>query len=121
MVGGSERLDRVYAELLKHHEGWALYHKADPCQMRPGTFGFFDADGTWKPIAQLMDDNLQHEGWTGLKKPTDVRENGGRIAWGPKYSTGVRSMSLGGELGIPYVYANSRYYMKSDLLKKRES
>lgn len=98
----SDRLDRVYAELLKNHSGWALFNKTEPRDLMPGSFGYFDSDGIWKPIVHLSEEiPLPGTGWTPLARQVDVKENTGRIVWDPKFSTSIKSYGIGGELCLP--------------------
>jgi hypothetical protein len=96
------RNDRVYARLLTNHEGWALSRKFTTEDLPPCAFGYFDSDGVWKPIAQLNDDDLLRSGeWDRLQQEVVIRENTGRIAWGPKVSNEVTERSGGGTIGGP--------------------
>ncbi|KAI0377821.1 hypothetical protein F5Y04DRAFT_284495 [Hypomontagnella monticulosa] len=84
----TERLDRVYTRLMRNHEGRALWHKVDPFDMEPGSVGYFDADGTWKLIVHLLDDNFPCGCWAHLERAVE-EPNSDEIVWGPKHSPHV--------------------------------
>lgn len=99
------RLDRVFAQLLQHHPyGWALYKKATTRDVHPGCCGYFDTDGDWHTLVDLMssDEDLTQKGW---KSPSDSfnsrDEEPQTLIWGPKTSKTVVSRQLGGEAGAP--------------------
>lgn len=62
----NERHDRTYAKLMGRDVGWAIYNKTRSVDLRPGGMGFFDTDGEWVPIINLIDDNLEWRGWGRL-------------------------------------------------------
>lgn len=96
------RSDRLFASLLANDVGWALWNKFSSFDLEPGSFGFFDADGAWKEIAQLRDDQqLQQDGWIRLEKPVEIRENTGHISWGPKVSAEMQDWNIGAQAGGP--------------------
>ncbi len=103
---GTGRLDELYAELLKDHpEGHALYKKCSGRDVKPGSCGYFDADGDWNSIVELHGKNhdaLAANGWTDLKGVT-VSEDPGFVRWGPKTSRNVHGVQVKVELGVKFV------------------
>ncbi|KAI5458932.1 hypothetical protein BGZ63DRAFT_426245 [Mariannaea sp. PMI_226] len=103
------RLDRVFARLLMNHPyGWALYKKVTVKNLRPGAFGYFDADGDWHTLANLSG-NQQDLVKLGLNIPDEPVKSSSQtpetLIWGPKSSTSVISREVGGEVGAPVVAA----------------
>ncbi|KAH7146313.1 hypothetical protein EDB81DRAFT_487533 [Dactylonectria macrodidyma] len=103
------RLDRVFARLLQNHPyGWALYKKATAEDLRPGCCGYFDVDGDWHTLVDLMGnpEDLIRQGW---KAPGDkfkgIDKKPETLIWGPKQSKSVVSFRIGGEVGIPVIVA----------------
>lgn len=99
-----DRIDRVYANLLNNHDGWALWRKCSTEDLKPGVFGYFDVDGVWKPIVNLLDDDeLQGKSWNRLEKSVETKKDDGWTSWGPKVSAQVEEYGGGGTAGGPYV------------------
>ena len=92
----------VYTKgLAAHPYGRALYHPASTKELRPGTVGFFNAEGLWNPIAHLEDsESLARH---GLRFPTQslTAAKPERISqWFPKTSRDVKERVGGIDLGV---------------------
>ncbi|PYI02627.1 hypothetical protein BO78DRAFT_351287, partial [Aspergillus sclerotiicarbonarius CBS 121057] len=101
------RLDRMYAHLLQDHPyGWALYKKVTADKIFPGACGYFDSDGDWQTLVNLMDPtSLSRQNLTALEKDEEGGEESSTcepeiLTWGPKQSGSIRSSSVGGEIGL---------------------
>jgi hypothetical protein len=86
-------LNAVYAEQFKNHpEGHALYFKVPGYSMKPGTCGYFNESGHWRPIVQFANTEphvLASEGW---KHPAGfiTTESQTGIEWPIKLSESVK-------------------------------
>ncbi|KAK5999137.1 hypothetical protein PT974_01526 [Cladobotryum mycophilum] len=102
------RLDRVYAQLMRHHPyGWALYKKVTKREIFPGSCGYFDPEGDWQTIVDLTgpSHNLVGQGW---KVPCDKihsTRSPESTTWGPKNSGSIESRSVGGTVGATVAVA----------------
>ena len=104
-MGRHNDLSQVYAENMIHHPyGYALYKPVSSSILKPGSCGYFDAQGAWNPIADLTSPaSLQKYGLSIPKEELEripIVEN---IAWGPKVSQRVTEMNLDLSGGIRYV------------------
>lgn len=95
-MGRHNDLSQVYAENMIHHPyGYALYKPVSSSILKPGSCGYFDAQGAWNPIADLTSPaSLQKYGLSIPKEELEripIEEN---IAWGPKVSQRVTEMNL---------------------------
>ncbi|KAF7549733.1 hypothetical protein G7Z17_g6188 [Cylindrodendrum hubeiense] len=97
------RLDRVFARLLQNHPyGWALYKKATAEELHPGCCGYFDTDGDWHTLVDLMssEEDLIRQGWDAPgNKLGNKDEEPETLIWSPKTSKSVVSCQIGGEAG----------------------
>lgn len=97
-MADKSRLDRVYAKLLSNHPyGWALYKKVTTQDMQPGSCGYFDSDGDWHTIVDLLSpDDLTIHGWALPDGKINELRTSGSTRWGPKSSKFVRTLCIGG-------------------------
>ncbi|KAL7933332.1 hypothetical protein V8C35DRAFT_305555 [Trichoderma chlorosporum] len=95
------RLDRAYAQLLRHHPyGWALYKKVTARDIHPGSCGYFDSDGDWRTLADLTSPKgLARQGWTTTDGNIIDDNHPESMIWGPKSSSSVQSTHIGGSVG----------------------
>lgn len=94
------RLDRVYAQLLRHHPyGWALYKKVTKRDVFPGCCGYFDTDGDWHGLVDLnAGPNLTSQGWMIPDAGIINEKSPESMTWGPKNSNSIQSNHFGGTL-----------------------
>jgi len=95
----SLKLDQEYANLMtKHPYGTALYTPLDSSNFRPGSFGYFDSQGTWNYLGHLED----IEGMQKKELKTQAIENRlhrppldkKRTIWEPKTSAATKSKDV---------------------------
>lgn len=90
-------LNAVYTEQFKNHpEGHALYFKVPGHSMKPGSCGYFNESGHWRPIVQIAEvepTGLALEGW---KPPARLiaTENQTGIEWPVKLSERVQERKI---------------------------
>lgn len=61
MSAATSRLDKVFSECLQHHpEGHAVYTKISAKDLKPGTCGYVDENGSWNKIAQVTDEGAMN-------------------------------------------------------------
>ncbi|KAL7910080.1 hypothetical protein GGI35DRAFT_447809 [Trichoderma velutinum] len=101
------RLDRVYAGLLRQHPyGWALYKKLTRRDIFPGSCGYFDSDGDWHTLVDLIrQSELTSQGWSPPSQKISNNQPPQSMIWGPKVSGGISSSSVGGTVGSTLVVA----------------
>ncbi|KAF3013211.1 hypothetical protein E8E14_005134 [Neopestalotiopsis sp. 37M] len=102
----NSRLDRVFAELLRHHAyGWALFKKVTAEDMHPGSCGYFDSEGDWVQAVDLTlpSHDLLSEGWEAPEDRIHHDRAPVALIWGPKTSGEVHVNRMGGTFGAATV------------------
>ena len=100
-----DRLRKQYYQDMLHHGGHALYYPPLSSLFKPGTCGYFDADGEWnKIVADLSDEAaVTALGLTPLSIALEPKPTDPNIRWGPKRSSGVVGKKLDLGTGIRLV------------------
>lgn len=95
MATDDERLDKVFAECLKHHpEGWAPYEQLNAEDMKPGDIGYIDSNGSWRHITNVLDATALNMFHWEVPRGLYLDKRGGQKFW-PKPKTS-RNMRGGG-------------------------
>jgi hypothetical protein len=104
-MGRDDNLSQVYAEnMMLHPYGYALYKPVSSSILRPGSCGYFDAQGAWNPIADLTSPaSLQKYGLSIPREELERIPTEENVAWGPKISQRVTEMNIDLSGGIRYV------------------
>jgi hypothetical protein len=90
-------LNAVYTEQFRNHpEGHALYFKVPEHSLKPGSCGYFNESGHWRPVVQIAEvepNGLALEGW---KPPARLitTENQNGIEWPIKLSESVQEKKI---------------------------
>ena len=77
-----DRWDQIYADCFKDQpEGHALYKDVSVEKLKPGTCGFFDEQGDWQIIADLIEpDDTQNEIYSSASG-IERSEGSGKTQW----------------------------------------
>ncbi|KAL7931986.1 hypothetical protein V8C35DRAFT_323246 [Trichoderma chlorosporum] len=83
-----------------HPYGWSLYKKVTARDLHPGSCGYFDSEGDWNTIVDLLDpQSLTAQGWTIADDELHNTEGPKSATWGPKISNSIRTCRIGGTVG----------------------
>ncbi|KAM0721487.1 hypothetical protein Q7P37_002411 [Cladosporium fusiforme] len=95
-------LSEVYTEQFRNHpEGHALYFKVPASSMKPGSCGYFNDSGHWRPILQIAEEEPKTLALKGWKPPARIltTENQTGIEWPIKLSESVQERRIEANLG----------------------
>jgi hypothetical protein len=100
-----DRLRKQYYQDMLHHGAHALYYPPLSSKFKPGSCGYFDADGDWNSIVEDLSDSIAVKalGFDPLSAGLQPKPVDSNIRWGPKRSSSVvgRKLNLSG--GATYV------------------
>lgn len=88
--------DRIYTEALRNnYQGHALYPDIATTDLKPGSLGYFDADGKWALLCQLADnESVKNRGCEPLTSNFKVEENSIILGWCPIHSKHVNGTNI---------------------------
>lgn len=93
----ASELHEVYAEQFRNHpEGHALYFKVSGSSMKPGSCGYFNESGHWRPIVQVANEEnttLASQGWKPSARMLTTDTHTG-IEWPIKLSESVQERRI---------------------------
>lgn len=111
-----DRWDKVYADCFKDQpEGHALYKKVSVTELKPGTCGFFDEQGDWQMIADLIEPEGElYSSVSGIRRTEDpgreewlLRKSASMYRCEPKISADIAAPALPAGGGVTVGYKTS--------------
>jgi hypothetical protein len=109
MAFSRDKLRKQYYQDMLHHGAHALYYPPLSSKFKPGSCGYFDADGEWNSIVEDLSDSAAVTA-LGFKSPSvglQPKPVDSNIRWGPKRSFDVVGKKLSLSEGAVYVQDKS--------------
>jgi len=96
MARQRDKLRKQYYQDMLHHGAHALYYPPLTSNFKPGSCGYFDANGEWNEIVADLSDSaaLEALGLEPLSVGLQPKPVDSDIRWGPKRSSGVVGKKL---------------------------